>query len=139
MRVLFLCTGNSARSQMAEALLRAAAAQQGEPIEVASAGTHPKGVNPLTVEVLAERGLDIGEAESKSLDGFLDEPWDLVITVCDDARETCPVFPGAERMLHWGLRDPAAVEGPHELRLAAFREARETIAVHVARFLETGL
>jgi arsenate reductase len=136
MRVLFLCTGNSARSQMAEGLLREAAARAGRAAEVASAGTIPKGLHPLTVTAMAEIGIDISGAESKHLDRFLAKPWDHVITVCDQAQESCPVFPGARHMMHWSFRDPAAATGTDEQRLAAFRAVRDEIRDAVARFLQ---
>jgi arsenate reductase len=121
-RVLVVCTGNAARSQMAEALL----AREG--IAAASAGTHPAGVHPLTVRVLGEVGIDWSGARSKSVLEMLDEPWDLVLTVCDSARETCPVVPGARRTIHMGFPDPAAASGTEEERLAAFRTVRDAIA-----------
>ncbi len=122
-RVLFLCTGNSARSQMAEGWLRALA---GDAYEVASAGTRPSAVHPLTGEVMRERGIDLSAHRSKSIDEFRDVEFDLVITVCDAARDACPFFPG-KRRLHWSLSDPAAVEGDAQTRLAAFRRARDEI------------
>jgi arsenate reductase len=118
LRVLVICTGNSARSILGEALLR----HLGEGrIESFSAGTHPKGVNPLTLRTLAEAGIPADGLASKSLTDFLGDPFDCVITVCDDAREACPVFPGASQTIHWGLPDPAAATGTEEERLAAFR------------------
>src|SRR5262245_28211762 len=104
-RVLFLCTGNSARSQMAEGFLRAAA---GDRFDVASAGTHPAGLNPLAVGAMLELGIDISGHAAKSLDAFLERRFDFVITVCDRAKKTCPVFPGATTMLHWSFDDPAS-------------------------------
>ncbi len=133
-RVLFLCTGNSARSQLAEAMLRALG---GHTFEVASAGTQPAGLHPLTVRVLAEVGIDAGRARSKHLDEFLDQPWDYVITVCDSAAEACPVFPGAARREHWSFADPAAVQGSVEERIGAFRDARDAIRARVAHFVTT--
>ena len=124
-RVLFLCTGNSARSQMAEGLLRQLA---GERFEVFSAGTHPVGLNPLAVEAMGELGLDISAQQSKNVSQFVGQPMHYVITVCDNAREHCPVFPGAYRVLHWGLEDPAAVHGSDDERLAVFRRVRDEIA-----------
>ena len=132
-RVLFLCTGNSARSQMAEALLRH---YGGGRFAVCSAGTEPKGVHPLTVRVLAELGLPTDGLVSKSLDRYLDQPWDYVITVCDRAAESCPVFPGAATRLHWSFPDPAAVPGSPEARLAAFRAVRDAIAERVRAFVQ---
>jgi protein-tyrosine-phosphatase len=126
-RVLFLCTGNSARSQIAEALLRQ---RGGDDFVAASAGTDPKGVNPYTIRVLAERGIDWSEARSTNVLEILGEPWDVVITVCDRARQACPVFPGPHMSLHWGLEDPAEVEGTDAVKLAAFeRTATELDAL----------
>lgn len=124
-RVLFLCTGNSARSQMAEALLRT---YGGTDFEVASAGTDPKGLNPLTIEVMAEAGIDVSQQQSKSLDRFLGQSFDYVITVCDRARDNCPTFPGDNERIHWGFDDPAAATGSHEQRLAVFRRVRNEIS-----------
>jgi arsenate reductase (thioredoxin) len=134
-RVLFLCTGNSARSQMAEALLRADAVELDVECDVHSAGTEPKGVNPLTIEVMREVDINLSAAESKHLDRFVDEHWDYLITVCDNAREACPVFPGAGHVLHWSFPDPAAVEGSHEERLEVFRAVRDDIRATGVRFL----
>ena len=117
-RVLFLCTGNSARSQMAQAILEQLG---GRDFEVESAGTQPKGVNPFTLRILGDAGIDWSAATSKSVDQFRNRPFDYVITVCDRARQACPVFPGADQSLHWDLADPAEVEGPDEARAAAFR------------------
>ncbi len=135
-RVLFVCTGNSARSQMAEALLRH---QGGTAFDVASAGTVPKGVNPFTVRVLAEVGIDIAGARSKSVTEFLGQEFDYVITVCDQARESCPVFPGARESVHWGFDDPAAAEGSEAERLAAFRRVMNEIGVRLKPFQEVAL
>jgi arsenate reductase len=135
-RVLFVCTGNSARSQIAEALLR----QQGGPaFETASAGTEPKGVNPLTVRILAEVGIDITSARSKSVTEFLDQQFDYVITVCDQARESCPVFPGVHESIHWGFDDPAAAEGSEAERLKVFRRVMNEISVRLKPFQEVAL
>jgi arsenate reductase len=132
-RVLFVCTGNTARSQLAEALL----GQIGGPeFEARSAGTEPRAVNPYTVRVLAEIEIDWSKALSKSIAEFLDEPWDYVITVCDRARQTCPVFPGEHDSLHWGLDDPAEVEGTDEKRLAAFRATRMELVMRIRPFVE---
>jgi len=123
-RVLILCTHNSSRSQMAEGLLRAAA---GKDIEVESAGTEATRVHPLAVKAMAERGIDITGHTSKTLDRFLDQPWDDVITVCDSANETCPVFPKAGRRIHWSFEDPSQATGSEEARLAVFRRIRDEI------------
>jgi arsenate reductase len=136
-RVLFVCTGNSARSQMAEALLRRLG---GPTFEVFSAGTEPKGVNPLTVRVLSEAGIDISGARSKSTGAFLGQPFDYVVTVCDRAREACPYFPGAGRTLHWSFDDPAEATGTDEQRLAVFRrvmgEIRSAVETLIPEVLE---
>jgi len=135
-RVLFVCTGNSARSQMAEAILR----HQGrQAFHVASAGTEPKGVNPLTARILAEVGIDISGARSKSVTELLDQEFDYVITVCDQARESCPVFPGRHESIHWGFDDPAAAEGSDAERLAVFRRVMNEISVRLKPFQEVAL
>lgn len=131
-RVLFVCTGNSARSIMAEALLRR---RGGSDFEVASAGTEPRGVNPLTVRVLQEAGLDVSDARSKSVTEFLDQPWDYVVTVCDRARQSCPVFPGSHEGLHWGYEDPDEVRGTEEERLEAFRKVMTLINERIGLFV----
>jgi arsenate reductase (thioredoxin) len=117
-RILFVCTGNSARSQIAEAVL---GRQGGDDFEVHSAGTEPKGVHPLTLRVLADAGIDWSAATSKSVVEFLGQPFDYLITVCDNARQTCPVFPGTHESLHWDLEDPAEVEGSDADKLVAFQ------------------
>ena len=130
-RVLFVCTGNSARSVMAEALLRRARRDR---IEVHSAGTEPKGINPLTLRVLAEIGIDASWARSKSVTEYLGQPFDYVVTVCDQARESCPVFPGAIRSLHWDFEDPAAAGGTEAERLTVFRRVRDEIRDRIDGF-----
>ena len=131
-RVLFVCTGNSARSVMAEALLR----HHGrDAFEVHSAGTEPKGINPLTLRVLAAAGIDASFARSKSVDEFLGRSFDYVVTVCDQARQSCPVFPGAHESLHWGYEDPAAAQGTDDERLAVFRKVFIRIGERVAQFV----
>jgi arsenate reductase len=131
--VLILCTGNSARSQMAEGLLRAEA---GDRFEVESAGTRPVGVRAEAVEVMREAGVDITSHRSKSADEFAGRPFDYVITVCDNARESCPVFPGKTRRIHWSFDDPAAVGGDEQARLAAFRRVRDEIRERLRGWLE---
>jgi arsenate reductase (thioredoxin) len=131
-RVLVLCTHNSARSQMAEGLLRALAADR---FEVASAGTEATRVHPLAIRAMDELGIDLGSHTSKTLDRFLAEPWDYVITVCDTASERCPVFPGAAMRLHWGFDDPSAARGTEEERLAEFRRVRDAIATRLRSWL----
>jgi arsenate reductase len=132
-RVLFVCTGNSARSQIGQALLQHLG---GPDFEVESAGTEPKGVNPFAVRVLAEVGIDWSAAESKALAPFLEQPFDYVITVCDRARQACPVFPGSTNSLHWGLEDPAEVEGSDDEKLAAFRRTRQELTQRLRPFIE---
>jgi len=130
-RVLFVCTGNSARSVMAEALLRR---HGGDAFEVYSAGTEPRGVNPLTLRVLADAGIDAAGARSKSVDEFRGQHFDYVITVCDQARQTCPVFPGVHESLHWGYEDPAEAVGTDEERLAVFRRVFVQLSERIATF-----
>jgi arsenate reductase len=123
-KVRFLCTHNSARSQMAEGLLRYLA---GERFEVHSAGTEATFVRPEAIMVMAELGVDISDQESKTLERYLKEPFDYVITVCDAANEACPVFPGARRRLHWSFEDPSQATGTEEERLKIFRNVRDEI------------
>jgi len=123
-RVLILCTGNSARSQMAEGLLRADADDN---YEVESAGVEPSFVRPHAIEAMREIGIDISGHRSKSLDEFLGQPFDYVITVCDNAKEHCPVFPGNARRIHWSFDDPAAAIGDDAAQLAVFRRVRDEI------------
>ena len=135
-RVLFICTHNSARSQIAEALL---GHYGGSDFLVRSAGTEATRVNPFAVQVLAEVGIDWSTARSKVLTKFLDEPWDYVITVCDRARQSCPVFPGQMNSLHWGLDDPSEVEGTDQEKLEAFRRTRMEVATRLRPFIEIAL
>lgn len=124
-RVLFLCTGNSARSQMAEALLRHLG---GADYEVHSAGTKPKSeVNKFAIEVLEEIGISTNHLHPKLVDDFVNQKFDLVVTVCDNARQSCPYFPSAKRMEHWTLEDPAAFQGTYDEILFTFRETRDEI------------
>jgi arsenate reductase len=123
-RVLFLCTHNSARSQMAEGLLRHLA---GDRFEAHSAGTEATQVRPLAIRAMDEIGVDISGQESKTLERYLREPFDHVITVCDDANEVCPFFPGAENRGHWSFEDPSRAEGSEEERMAVFRLVRDRI------------
>jgi arsenate reductase (thioredoxin) len=134
-KVLFLCTHNSARSQMAEGLLRHLA---GNRFEVMSAGTEAAHVRPLAVRAMDEVGIDISGQESKTLDRYVREPFDYVITVCDEANEACPFFPGAAERLHWSLPDPAAVEGTEEERLEVFRLVRDRLRDHIEGELVNG-
>ncbi len=128
-RVLFLCTGNSARSQMAEGLLRNLA---GNKFDVVSAGTNPKGLHPRSVEVMKEIGIDVSRQASKDLKQFLNQKFDYVITVCDRAKQQCPIFPGAEP-IHWGFDDPA--EAPLDKELQTFRRVRDEILQRLRLFL----
>ncbi len=131
-RVLILCTGNSARSQMAEGLLRALG---GAHFDVFSAGSRPSVVNPLAVQAMRERGIDISGQRSKHLSEFLKQPFEYVITVCDQAAETCPIFPGRAQRIHWSFPDPAAMEGSDEQRLTAFQQTREALEEHLNSWL----
>lgn len=132
LRVLFLCTGNSARSQMAEGWLRHLA---GDRYDVCSAGTQPVGLNPGSIEAMAEVGIDISHHRSKSATEFTAMPFDYVITVCDRAKETCPRWPGATHLLHWSFDDPAAVTESAEQRRQVFRRIRDEIAASIREFL----
>ena len=131
-RVLFLCTGNSARSQMAEGLLRALGANR---FEVFSAGTDPSFVRPQAIAVMSEIGIDISQQRSKSLTEFLSDDFDYVITVCDHANQRCPVFPGPVKRVHWSIDDPV-VSGPEETQLAAFRQARDELHERIRTLLD---
>jgi arsenate reductase len=128
-RVLFLCVHNSARSQMAEGLLRSMA---GDGVVVQSAGLEAGRLRPEAIAVMAEFGLDISAQRSKSVEDLAGERFDVVVTTCDEAREACPLFPGALEILHWSIADPAAVQGDDATRLEAFREARDELWAHVA-------
>lgn len=131
-KVLFLCTHNSARSQMAEGLLRHLA---GDRFEVHSAGTEATYVRPLAVAAMADIGVDILGQESKTLDRYLGEPFEFVITVCDDANEACPVFHGAKQRLHWSFEDPSKAAGTEEERLAVFSKVRDRIRSRIEKDL----
>jgi arsenate reductase len=132
-RILILCTGNSARSQMAEGLLRHYA---GDRFEVFSAGTRPSIVRPEAISVMREIGLYISEHRSKSVEEFIGEPLDFVITVCDNAKDGCPAFPGDVQRLRWPFDDPATVQGPAEVRNAAFRRIRDQRYGRIVVFLD---
>ena len=123
-RILFLCTGNSARSQMAEGLLRHLA---GDRFEVFSAGTQSTRVHPLAIKALAEKGIDISHHTSDHIDKYMGMEFDYVITVCDNAHETCPYFPTNKAQWHWSFEDPSAATGTEAERLAKFREIRDQI------------
>lgn len=133
-RVLFLCTHNSARSQIAEALLR----HMGETdFAVFSAGTEVTRVHPLAIRVLEEEGISTDELYSKSLTTFLGQRFDVVITVCDQANERCPIFPGDPERIHWSIPDPSAVTGTDEERIAAFRTVYQDLTQRLPRVIET--
>ena len=127
-RVLFLCTHNSARSQMAEGLLRAWA---GERFDARSAGVVATEVRPLAIRAMDEIGIDIRGQSSKRLDVFQGQPFDYAVTVCDEAREACPFFPGASAQLHWSFDDPSAATGTDEERLAVYRRVRDEIGARI--------
>jgi arsenate reductase (thioredoxin) len=131
-RILFLCTGNSCRSQMAEGLLRNLGGGQ---VEAFSAGTDPKGIHRFAVQVMAEVQIDISEQTSKHVDAFAGQSFEFVITVCDRAKEQCPVWPGAPQRIHWSLDDPAEALGSEEQRLVVFRRVRDEIRQRIRLFL----
>jgi len=131
-RVLFLCTGNSARSQMAEGLLRHIAPGR---FNVVSAGVNPTEVNPLSVKVMEEIGIDISRQRSKSVDEFLGQLFDYVITLCESARQSCPIFTGKYIKIHWDLEDPAQAQGTEEEKIKVFRKTRNQIKKHILKFL----
>jgi arsenate reductase len=124
-RVLFLCTGNSARSQMAEALLKSFG---GEDFEVYSAGLEPQGLHPLAIQVMDDIGIDVSGQKSKHLEQFLDQSFDYIITVCDRANDNCPTFPGDNVRIHWSFDDPAKVAGDVELQRQKFLRVRGEIS-----------
>ncbi len=127
-KVLFLCTGNSARSQMAEGYLRHAA---GDRFDALSAGIEPKGLNPLAVEAMQEIGIDISRQQSKDVVSLFGQHIPYVVTVCDNARERCPIFPRTYKFLHWSFEDPAAAQGSQDEKLAVFRRVRDEIAQRI--------
>ena len=129
-KVLFLCTGNSARSQMAEGYLRHVA---GDRYEVLSAGVSPKGMNPLAVEAMREIGIDISQQRSKDVREYLGAAIQYVVTVCDNAKEHCPIFPGTFKFLHWSLKDPADFPGTDAEKLHVFRHVRNLIAEQIEK------
>jgi arsenate reductase (thioredoxin) len=132
LQVLVLCTGNSARSQMAEGLLRH---DGGDGFDVVSAGTHPTRLRPEAVAAMQEVGIDISGQWSKPVDAFAGREFDYVITVCDSARESCPVFPARTQHIHWSIEDPAGVEGGDPARLAAFRQARDDLRSRIQHWI----
>jgi arsenate reductase len=131
-RILFLCTHNSARSQMAEGLLREMGASD---FEVYSAGTEATLVRPLAIKSMAEIGIDVSQQRSKVLTEYLQQPFDYVITVCDQANESCPIFPGASHRLHWSFPDPSKATGSEAQQLAVYREVRNALAAQIKVFL----
>lgn len=133
-RVLILCTGNSARSQMAEGLLRHLA---GDRFEVASAGVSPSRVRPEAIKAMNEIGIDISGQQAKSVDVFSNQEFDYVITVCDNANEHCPMFPGTTKRIHWSFDDPAGAEGDEDSRLAMFRRVRGEILQRLRSFVDS--
>jgi len=133
-KVLFLCTGNSARSQIAEGLMKS---MGGEQMEVKSAGILPSHVHPLAIRVMDEVGIDISKQTSKSQDQFLKEEFDYIITLCDHAAMACPNFPGQGKRLHWSIEDPAMAIGTMDERVAVFRRARDEIRTRIEQFLRS--
>jgi arsenate reductase (thioredoxin) len=133
-RVLILCTGNSARSQMAEGLLRHDA---GDRFDVFSAGVEPSQVRPLAIEAMREVGIDISDQRSKSVDEFSGQEFDYVITVCDNANQRCPIFPGKTQRIHWSFEDPAAAKGDAAAQLGVFRRVRDQIKEKLKLFTAT--
>jgi arsenate reductase len=135
LKVLILCTGNSARSQMAEGLLRH---DGGGAFVVNSAGLEPSFVRPEAIKTMREIGIDISTHRSKPIDEFTGRPFDYVITVCDNAKQNCPMFPAATNRIHWSIEDPAAVTGDEQTRLEAFRSARDNLRKRLSKFIEEG-
>ena len=131
-KILFLCTGNSCRSQMGEGFMRHMA---GNKFEVFSAGVEPTQVNPYAIKVMAEAGIDISSHQSKSVDEFLEQEFDYVITVCNHAKQICPVFPGQYERIHWDIEDPADAKGSEQEKLAFFRKIRDEIKEKCLEFL----
>ncbi len=127
-KVLFLCTGNSARGQMAEGYLRQVASDS---FTALSAGIEPKGLNPLAVEVMDEIGIDISNQHSKDVVSLLGQHIPYVVTVCDNAKERCPIFPGTWKFIHWSFIDPAAIQGSRDEKLRAFRQVRDQIIAQI--------
>ncbi|MCL5071817.1 MAG: arsenate reductase ArsC [Actinobacteria bacterium] len=132
MKILFLCTGNSCRSQMAEGFLK----RYKKGWTVKSAGISPQGLNPWAVKVMIEKNIDISNQKSKGVESFSNETFDYVITVCDNAKESCPIFPGKTKHIHWNLIDPAETEGNIEEKLFVFRQVRDEIQDEILEFIE---
>jgi arsenate reductase len=135
-RILILCTHNSARSQMAEGFVRMLA---GDRVEVESAGTESTRVHPLAIRAMQEVGVDVGGHSSKTLDRFLTQPWDYVFTVCDNANERCPLFPGRAERIHWSFDDPSKSGGSEDEQLTVFRRVRDEIRTTFAAWLKERL
>jgi arsenate reductase len=134
-RILFLCTGNAARSQMAEGLARAF---HGDVLDVVSAGSRPAGwVHPLAIRAMAEIGVDISDQESKPAEPFLNEPFDVVVTVCDSAAKDCPRWPGAKRIEHWSIEDPSWGEDEESTRFQRFEETRDDLRQRIDDLVST--
>jgi arsenate reductase len=134
-KILFLCTGNAARSQMAEGLARA---DHGDVLDVVSAGSRPAGwVHPLAIRALAEVGIDASEQTSKSADQFINEPFDVVVTVCDSAAQDCPMWPGAKRIEHWPIEDPSYGPDDPETRPDRFAETRDELRRRIDELVKT--
>ena len=131
-KIIVICTGNSIRSQIAEGFLKKYRSNW----EIKSAGTDPKGLNPITVKVMLEKGIDISDQKSKSLDQFINSKFDYVITVCNNAKESCPLFPGKAKIIHWNFEDPAEVKGSIDEKLFAFRKVRDKIEQKIKEFIE---
>jgi arsenate reductase len=134
-RVLFVCTHNSARSQMAEAMLREFG---GDAFQAFSAGTEAAGIRPETIQVMNEIGMDISGQRSKVIEEFRGQSFEWFITVCDEAQKNCPVLPGVQEVAHWSIEDPSLAEGTHDERLAAFRRARDLIRNRLRLFILAG-
>jgi arsenate reductase len=132
-KILFICTHNSARSQIAEGLLRH---KYGDKYEVYSAGTEPTGVNPYAVKVMSEIGIDISSHRSKSVTEFQNMDFDLVVTVCDSAKEVCPVFPGAKKIVHHSFPDPTNFNGSREEKIIFFRNVRTDIEKWIEEYFQ---
>src|SRR5579859_5720933 len=130
-RVLFLCTHNSARSQMAEGWLRS---RYGDRFEVHSAGTEATQVRPLAIRAMAEAGIDISNQVSKTLERYLGQPWEYVVTVCDQVNQACPIFLGGRHRLHWSLPDPSQATGSEEQQLAVYRQVRDDLRTRIDDF-----
>jgi arsenate reductase (thioredoxin) len=131
-KIIVICTGNSIRSQIAEGFFK----KYRNNWEIRSAGTNPKGLNPIAVMVMMEKGIDISGQKSKRVENFLGENFDYVITVCNNAKESCPLFPGKAKLIHWNFEDPAEVEGSMNKKLFVFRKVRDKIEEKVIEFIE---